>query len=286
VVVSTFLLASGCGTFGTIKSSVREEYPTVRELVAPGVTTRADMDRLFGAPLLRADAWRVEVYRAAKGKDVTFDWAVLVPVPTRLDDFIVYGMVQYDENDVVKEAKWDQLIESSSAVLRIGDLLFISHGSRQGLPFSGTVEYLLLDGASSREALRHAPPPEKCLVTVGRHNLVSQIQIDHSAILDDSYPDRGRVFLQVALSPGQHLLTMMTPFTGWRPREFSASFSCKSGESLYAVLDIKTVPTGKTGLFANAYSNEGEVKILSEPGDHFLNVPKMLYHAGSWVADH
>ena len=277
VVVSTFLLASGCGTLGTVTSPVREEYPTVREFVTPGVTTRADTDRLFGAPLLRADAWRVEVYRAAKGKDVTFDWAVVVPIPTSLDDFIVYAMVRYDENDVVKEAKWDQLSESSSAVLRIGDLLFISHASRKGLPFSGTVEYLLLDGVSSREALRQAPPPEKCLVTVGRHNLV---------ILDDSYPDRGRVFIQVALPPGQHLLTMMTPFTGWRPREFSANFSCKPGESLYAVLDIKTVPTGKTGLFANAYKNEGEVKILSKPGDHFLNVPKMLYHAGSWVGDH
>lgn len=68
VVVSTFLFASACGTLGTVKSSVREEYPTVRELVTPGVTTRADMDRLFGAPFLRADAWRAEVYRAEKGR--------------------------------------------------------------------------------------------------------------------------------------------------------------------------------------------------------------------------
>lgn len=273
VVVSTFLLASGCGTLGTEGTSVRDEYPAIKSSITSGVTKRDEIKKRFGEPLMHVEKFGVEVYRAAKGHDVKLDFILYLPVIADINDVIVYLMVQYDSNDVVKDVKWTQLIEeneNTSVSMRIDDVVFHSYAPRPD-------EYLLLVGPSSRQTLFRTAPPGKCLVTFWRDSQDVHLLIDNSLIVKDSYHGPGRVFVQVELAPGHHVLIISTPIFS-KKDDFTANFRCQSGDSLYAYLDS-----------ANSNGSEVEsIKISQEPPirTYLIEAPMMLYHSGSKVGDY
>lgn len=284
ILVFSIFLVSGCGTLGTVKSDVPEKQVYLRTLIQPGITSHSEVSKLLGNPLLKSGKWSVEVYRAAEGSDVTWELAGIIPVPAGSRDVISYAMMLYDSNGIVKEVDWLLFTGKGSpgdyaaGSAEVGDLHFMV--GPDATLFGNAVEYLLLGEDGSKAALFQDAPFDSCQITFSLHNGVDQVLIDNKSILEDAPGEN--IFIQYAVQPGEHTLTMKTPVLGYRPREFTSEYSCEAGDSHYVHLDVKIVPTYKKGVFVDAYKNEGRIHINETPPDFLLGDRKLLYQSGEW----
>lgn len=282
--VFSIFLVSGCGTLGTVKSDIPEKQAHFRSLIEPGITSQSEVNKLFGRPLLKSEKWSVEVYRAAEGSDVTWELAGVIPVPAGSRDVIIYAMLLYDSNKIVKEVDWLLFTGKGSpgdyaaGSVKVGDLHFMV--GPDATLFGKAVEYLLLGEDGSKAALFQDAPFDSCQITFSLHNSVDQVLIDNKLIFEDA-PDEG-IFIQYSVRPGEHMITMKTTFLGYRPRVFTSKYSCEAGDSHYVYLDVKLVPTYKKGVFVDAYKNEGRICIEETPPDFLLRDRKLLYQSGEW----
>lgn len=280
VLIFSILLISGCATVHT-KSEIPKKLENLRALIKPELTTRAEVHELFGKPLLHSEKRGIEVYRAAEGQDAEIGLVGIIPAFIDTDDVIIYTMLLYDQDDVVREVDWDLFTEYAAASLKVGDLQFYSTGSTTELLNRDPTEYLFLQDHASAQALHEPVPSGKCLVSIELGGLTQQVLLDGDLILKVGDFEIESGFIQAPISPGNHELIMKTSFLGWRPREYSVDFSCKKGDLLYAHLDLQLVSTGKTGFFSDKSKYQGGIKIQDVPAACFQL--KILYRSGQWL---
>ena len=99
IIAGFFVALSGCGYGVWHKTTVRNVPEEVNATISIG-DTRQKVRSLIGDPLIDARDIGVEVYRNA-GRDVDVILAI-VPIPVPGDKAVVFILVVYDEDDVVK----------------------------------------------------------------------------------------------------------------------------------------------------------------------------------------
>jgi hypothetical protein len=200
---------------------------------------------------------------------------VPIPVPVSAQSVIIYAMVLYDADRIVREVDWATFVEPGGAWLEVGDYVFT-------VDRDSDAESLFLTLDASREALRRAAPADACRMTIRRAS-GEAVRVNDKLIVD-SRREGHSVFVQIDLKPGQHRLTMEFPFIGYfPPREFSTEFGCREGQNIYAHLETKLVPTGETGVFVNKFRTEGAIEIEEELPAGFFDYRKILYQSGKWL---
>jgi hypothetical protein len=179
-------------------------------------------------------------------------------------------LVLYDELGIVREVDWGLYKEPVGGDLIVGDYFELK------ILFEPSVELLTLGYEASKRTLYDPVPTDICRMTVECKSGV-EIWIDDNLVIKHASSQR---YIQMDLEPGNHVLTMKTPFLGWRPRRFSAEFTCPPGGSRYGYRDVEAVPTGKAGMFQDRLKYQGSVKIQETLPEQFLDQRKLVYHSG------
>ena len=98
----SMLMVTSCA-FYEFKSEVPNEFEHIRlhADVKPGKTTRNELLTILGKPFINNEKWNVAVYRVSTGHDVLLHGPI-IPVMFEAEEIIVYALVAYDIEGVVK----------------------------------------------------------------------------------------------------------------------------------------------------------------------------------------
>ena len=180
-------LLPGCGPMIHKPSDVSDQYERQKSRVIPGETSRLEVRKNFGLPFINYENLDIEIYRVASGRDVDVVFAVW-PVWVDTEEVILYAMVVYDDNDIVKEILWDTFehvrdgysgTSVRMAILEYEGMLFAA--AKEG-PGKQRKEVLLAPESTSHDTIHHLPSPANgCTVLF----FYPQTDYDRVYFLDD-----------------------------------------------------------------------------------------------------
>lgn len=289
---------AACGATVPLKrTEVEQEVSEQAGKLVPGETDRATVRSRLGEPWLTAEDWRVDVFRAS-GSDVKLPILFVlwwpVPVGVSVDKSTVYVLVRYDERDVVTDAvhavatdpsffNEDYARTDSDAMLRLDPLRFSAGaGGRAGL--------LSLDRDAAQAYLEVHPPGVNCRVLLGCTSwqlaCAARVSVDgkQAPPLVEDAADFERVesfhdaLVPIEVEPGTHELRL-TPLSGLVDYEASTRFTCRAGETKYALLDLQ--PHGERGFLTVRLL--GSLAVSDAIPDAFVERRLLLWRDGHWL---
>ena len=237
--------------------------------------SRQKVRSILGDPLVDARDYGVEVYRKA-GRDIDFIWALVpIPIPEPGEKAVVFVLVVYDEDDVVKEIATSVWSEARSWKLTADGYIFTaSFISEPRTLWGPSISWKYL---AEMEAV-----DGRCgLVLVNGMCAMGQVSLDDHEIIDLSPADvvcRGYfngTFIRKEISPGKHHLSIRQ-----KHDEFETEFECESGENVYAELVATSIPDWWWGLRL-----EGAILINKSRYKNLIDMDTLhpiLWHRGVW----
>ena len=99
-----------------ISSDVSDQSGNLKSRVITGKTSRQEVHKSFGGPFINIENPPIEIYRPVSGREADVQIA-LVPFWIDTEEVILYMMVTYDENDIVKAVHWDTFKHVGSGYL-------------------------------------------------------------------------------------------------------------------------------------------------------------------------
>jgi hypothetical protein len=303
--VLLLLLLAACG-FVPVESTIPDQLPNFRAQVTPRKTARRDVHERLGKPFISDERLGIELYRVASGRDADVHFA---PIPFWVDteEVIIYAMIIYDTNDIVKAMSWDVFDDVGDtdyideelpdlyrffriARLQANGYIFIAVKEGAG---KSRKEFLLAPASKSREMLRQAPPDKKCAVLFFYPQIAHRIDYfldgDRIATMPlvgfDEWnwdPDLQLVFARNIVNEGKHELKLKT---SWRPREFRRQIDCKSGQAFYAHPGLELVKSEPWGLWEQKTKYEGDIYIDHQPSEEYGSWKRLLFYSGNWFGD-
>lgn len=302
------IVLAGCGTVKTYPSKARELPDTVGTKLSVG-DTRQKVRTLLGEPLIVNKSLGLEVYRLT-ARDIDVDMVLLpIPIPSPSPYKVTAGaLILYDEVDKIKDIAVDAMTEDYYDA-RETQLQFCSFRiSAGGYRFvntsaSGCDEPHTLIGPSiSRDELSQKKPPAgKCsLVLLMNECPMEIVSLDNMQIADlspagaecggfDSTENyHFWTFIQKNISPGAHSLVVRQR-TRIKDHDFKANFECKSGETIYAELDVD-VEYKPVYVFGVKWGSEkyidGELSVSNSPPQNHITsksvLSPILWHKEKW----
>jgi hypothetical protein len=286
---------SGCGEV-TVLSEVPDELDTLRSQITPGQTSRNEVQEKLGQPFIRSESWRVEVYRARSGHDVTTVIGVL-PFWIYAKNVYIYALIVYDENGVVEAIDWDvyqhdpdqpltgksELFDIRSAMLQAGGFIFVSIDQRGAL----RKDLLLAPASKTPDVLQMPLSTGMCAIV---------LLLPDSVLSTEFYLDAKRVggtpilsywavyldtkaFTRVSRSAGVHELKVKIP----SQESISHKFTCNAGQRLFIYPKFTRVRIESPGPFRSPFRYEGEVVIRDTPLESHDNWQRVLFYKGKWL---
>jgi hypothetical protein len=287
----------GCGGL-PIASDVPDELETLRPEVTPGQTSRNEVHDRLGQPFISSKRWPVEVHRVRTGHDVSVEFA-LIPFWIDTEEVIIYALVVYDENDIVKNISWDIFQPVTEAYrgtsvrkarMEAGGFLFVA--AKEG-PGKQRKEILLALPSEALNAMNQSPPSHSCAVLlfypympykneyfldderVGEMPLVSLLEWLYD-------PDLTNVFSRLIVDAGEHAVRLTTSL---KPAEFHRKLVCKPGSLLYAYPRLELVETRTWGIWRRRVQYEGEISLEPQPPESDKAWKQLLFYNGQWLGE-
>lgn len=294
-----------------IPSDVFDQSERLKSRVIPGVTSLLEVRENFGLPFINNENPDIEIYRVASGREAVVDF-VIWPVWVDTEEVILYAMVAYDDNDIVKAIRWDTYeyvrgdgyssdFSVRMAVLKFEGFLFAAVKEGWGKQRWGKQrkEILLAPESTSHDAIHQlTPKTNRCTVLLfypqtdrPRVYYLDDEQIGESPLIrgylwDENSPVTG-VFVKTTVAEGEHEVRVTTLF---RPGEFRRKFECQSGDILYAYPQLQLVESEPYGLWRARYIHEGVIRIDrgvldAYVGEAYIGWRRLLFYKGMWLGD-
>ena len=279
------------------RTEVEEQVSEQAGKLVPGETDRATVRARLGEPWLIAEDWRVDVFRTS-GSDVKLPILFVlwwpVPVGVSVDKSTVYVLVRYDERDVVTDARHavatdpsffneDYSRTDSDAMIQLDPLRFSAGaGGKAGL--------LSLDREAAHAYLQARPPGSNCRVFLGCTSwqlaCAARVTVDGKQVppLVGDAADFERVesfhgaLIPIEVEPGTHDLRL-TPVSGRVEYEAVARFTCRAGETKYALLDLQ--PHEERGFLTVRLL--GSLVVSDTIPEPFVERRLVVWHDGRWL---
>lgn len=296
VCFGTGFLLSGCGTYKTIPTQVRNLPCEVKFKLSRG-DTRQNVRSVLGKPLIDARSHGLEVYRQT-GRDIDIDLpGVPIPMPSPGTKVIVIVLVAYDDQDLVKE------IATEIWVPGRGQDYWITAG---GYSFVNSGGYFLMVGHERSPDTLLAPPvsweelegmptvKEECaLVLLMGECPMEEVSLDKTPIIDLSPAggycchDSARVrrehnyygtFIRRNITPGSHRLNINQKT---KHGNFETIFECAPGETIYAELEAHTTVDD----LWYGVRLQGEITVNKSIPNNVVEMGELrsiLWHRGAW----
>lgn len=301
------IVLAGCGTVKTYPSEARELPDTVGTKLSVG-DTRQKVRTLLGKPLIVNESLGLEVYRVT-GRDTEIDLIIYLPIPSPSPYKVTASaLILYDEADKIKDMAVDAMADSYYYA-RDTQLQFFSFQISAGgyrfvnTPAAGSDEPHTLIGPpiSWGELSQESVQEGKCsLVLLMSECPMEIILLDNKKIADlspagaecggfDSTENFHLwTFIQKNISPGAHSL-VVSQRTRIEDHDFKADFECKSGETIYAELDVD-VDYKPVYVFGIKWGSEkfidGELSVSNSPPQNNITsksgISPILWHKGEW----
>jgi hypothetical protein len=279
-------MVTSCISYG-FKSEVADEFENIRlhADVKPGQTTRNELSIKLGKPFINNEKWNVAVYRVSTGHDVILG-GLIIPVVFETEKIIIYALVAYDIEGVVKDIDWGMYHENEGrTILEASGFRFDSYNVRIHFPHT---EILLAPLPDSQRSMHMPSLPGTCSLFVTPQDISGStsgeyyqvIYVDDEPLVDQAVASPG--FFKISLPAGEHELAIKIPMTILhKPQYFRRTFSCKSGNLLYATRHIQMIDSGEFWDW-NKFSLQGEVIVSDSPMQIFSDMQQILFYAGKW----
>lgn len=294
---SLAILLSGCGMIH-ISSDVSDQSGNLKSRVITGKTSRQEVHKSFGGPFINIENPPIEIYRPVSGREADVQIA-LVPFWIDTEEVILYMMVTYDENDIVKAVHWDTFKHVGSGYLgaslrraKLESEGFFFAAVKEG-PAKLRKEILLAPPGYHRDAVSLPPPADRCAVlfyypetSYKRSYYLDNALIGESPLI--IYPDwpfnpaDTNMFLRVIVTAGTHELKATVHFA---PGEFRREFECHPGNIFYAYPQLELVESEPYGLLRRRFKYVGEITMNREPSNDYEGWKRLLYYRGTWFGD-
>ena len=257
-------LLSGCIPVRTNTSDIVYDIDTVKESVVSGITTRSEIYKRFGDPVIQNKSLNIEVYRALEDNDGVLVFFMYLPIWYEKDDKILYMLVLYDEQGVVTEVGWpfysEKGEERSIATASVKGFEVYAFSDEWFALSKGTHEFVLNDLAKSKESLMIQPPIYKCRLSIYPY-INQKVSLDNKILykLPNSLMwvrEELDGFIQVDLQPGEHEIEASY-------RKLKRNFSCTGGEHKYIMLTH-------------------DIYVSDSPSYTFYTQRRILYHIDKW----
>lgn len=270
----------GCGEHMLKESQLETVLPRTTAQITVGQSTRAEVRRLVGAPLVSSDYWRFDLYRLSD-ENRQLHWYV-VPMGVASERVNGYVLVAYDPHGTV-----------AARAHGIGHDPGVTYA---GLPAEADVvagdlrfdvledEAFLAVGVARRDVyLRERGSPDRCRVVVGcvPSRCPARITLDGDRPL--AYPTALTGLSQAVtveeLASGEHEITAA-------PSHFSASFAaearfeCPAGETRYVALELS--PDETQGALALRSKYLAKLRVSALMPDSLRDRPLLLWANGRW----
>lgn len=294
LIISGFaFVLSGCGVISTYPTDVRNLPDEVMAKLSIG-DTRQKVRSILDAPLIDARSLGLEVYRQT-GRDIDIALpGVPLPVPGPGQEVIVIVLVTYNEHDIVNDIStdmWDEWWhgddENKNFRINAGEYSFVN-GNQLNPP-----EILLGPAKSWRELSGAEVFEGGCsLVFLMCDCPMAQVYLDGARIVDFppyfGYCDMDPVwakenniygtFIRKSITQGSHRLNI---YQNTKRDDFEANFECKSGETIYAEIEVHEIHTGTWG----GDISQGVILISNEIPNNVVEIGELrpiLWHRGTW----
>ncbi len=294
-----------------ISDDISDELPdlleSLRSQVKPGETSRQEVHERLGQPFISSERRRVEVFRAASGREGALDIVVFIPMAFYTEDVIIYALVLYDDNYVVEAIEWDvykswypddhheYLVFDRVARLQAAGFYFIATGWAPVDYFSfkrGPVErteILLAPASETRNALNTPPPSARCAVLIFFETAYwdTKVFLDGEVIsgigqLFNFVDPYGMVFTKALVVEGEHELRVATV---GKSVEFRRKFSCDPGSIYYVSPQFEWVESEPGGMGFPKFEYKGEISDDREPLESQKGWRRLLFYNDKWLGD-
>lgn len=296
VLAFLFLCLTGCGghvVVGDEEVTAQDQVATLDDQVRIGVSTRDDMHRLLGPPLVSSRTWQLELYRIEEEDAYgVFTWAIIpVPIiPTWFESAnqIIYALAAYDRDWTVRDFDTGYFIEGIDTVrdpaakdAEAADFLM-----ELAAPISEhhpAYEWLYAPREATRDILLGPSQEDACAIYVTHSGVNVRMFMDDELILDERGSKRPG-FIAMAATPGTHELKLR-PFHATLGSidyagEATRLIECQAGQRWF--LEIETEMTRRTSPFERNRLSASFV-VRDKPLPIFERRRLVLYHNGKWL---
>ena len=276
------LTLAGCGEFPLKESDVEATLPTKAAQIAIGETDRAEVRRVFGAPLAASEYWRFDLFRLSE-KDVTLHW-YLFPMAVSSQDVNGYMVVEYDDRGTVTAYQYGLERESSFLRYDVGEEADLVAQDVQLVADEDTV-FLAVSAERRDSYLTEHDALPGCRVVIGCASsewcfVRVKIDGDRQVDLPLALGFRPTALVAQELAAGEHSITA-SPALNRVSFAGATTFTCPAGETRFMALelspdDTKGVTVFRRHLFATFAVSVEVPEVLA--AQRF-----MIWRDGEWL---
>ncbi|MET0105870.1 MAG: hypothetical protein ABW072_12130 [Sedimenticola sp.] len=296
VLVGCYTVLTACGGHHVLGPEKVTIYPLMEEHVkhiVPGVSSRAEVRKLFDPPIISDDTLRLDLYQVNHQDTLNiFTWGLLpvfsFPTWHETVDEIAYLLVVYNDDWTVKEFDTGYFVEGvrnkRPGVFDDAEAggLHLSIGKAR--EFNPAYVYLYAPHTATSHIIDDPIPPKQCKLFIATAGVNVQVIIDNKKILDERGYESNDGFIALLTPIGISQIRVLPGIRpGWKldyKGELSKRITCNGGEKFF--VEVHSEIIARESLFKKN-TLVGDIHVFDEPSEMFPWRRLILYHDGNWL---